>query len=187
MRMTDPVAETASDLIAGRSCDGCTMCCKLLDIDVLEKPRGQWCPHCDRKRGCKIYEERPEPCRTFYCGYRRIKDLGEDWKPSNAKFLVNYESAHNRIAIHVDPDRPDVWKREPFHSIIRQWAAHAESEGGTLVVWTGRNVTVVSRTKVFELGAIRDDQFILPVKRMTPRGHELAYIAVDADDPRLKT
>lgn len=176
-----------ADLVPGRSCDGCTMCCKLLDIDVLAKPRGQWCPHCDKKRGCRIYDERPAPCRTFFCGYQRIADLDERWKPSQCKILINYESAHNRIALHVDPDRADAWRSEPFHATIRQWAARAEAEGGSLVVWAGRAVTVVTRKREFALGVLRDDQFILPVQRRTAEGVELEYIAVEADDPRLKS
>lgn len=105
---------TSTDLVPGRSCEGCTMCCKLMEIDVLAKPRAVWCPHCNQKRGCTIYETRPEPCRIFYCGYRKVPALDERWKPSKAKFLVNYESRTNRIVIHVDPARRDAWRAEPY-------------------------------------------------------------------------
>ena len=172
-------------LVAGRSCDGCTMCCKLLSIDVLDKPRAVWCSHCDKKRGCEIYDERPLVCRSFFCGWRRLADLDERWKPSHAKFLVNYEHAHKRIAIHVDPDRFGTWQNEPFYATIKQWAHTAEAQGGSVVVWTGKNVTVVSRGQDFDLGSLREDQYILPVDRKVPGGMERAYIAVEADDPRL--
>jgi hypothetical protein len=162
------------------------MCCKLLSIDVLEKPRAVWCPHCDKKRGCKIYDARPEPCRVFYCGWRRIGELDERWKPSQAKILINYETAHKRIAIHVDPDRPDAWRLDPFYTTFKRWARTAEAEGGSVVVWSGRNVTVISPMRDTELGALREDQYILPIDRRTPGGLERHYIAVEADDPRLK-
>ena len=184
--MPEHTPDASSDLVPGRSCDSCTMCCKLLSIEVLDKPRGQWCTHCDKKRGCKIYDSRPEPCRDFYCGYRRIKDLDERWKPSASKILINYEASHNRIALHIDPDRPDAWREEPYYSTIKEWAHTAEAEGGTVVVWAGRNVTVVSPKRDKNLGAIRDDQFILPVHARSARGVELDYIVVEADDPRLK-
>jgi hypothetical protein len=90
------LSSEAQDLVAGRSCDGCTMCCKLLAIDVLEKPRGAWCRHCDQQSGCVIYEARPDPCRGFYCGYLRLAQIDDRWKPSKAKFLINYEDAANR-------------------------------------------------------------------------------------------
>lgn len=186
-RAIDPAkASDGDDLVEGRSCDGCTMCCKLLSIDVLNKPRAVWCPHCDKKRGCKIYDSRPEPCRAFYCGWRRIGDLDARWKPSQSKILINYETAHNRIALHIDPDRPDAWRAEPFYSTIKQWARSAEAQGGTLVVWSGRNITVVSPGRDTELGALRDDQFILPVDTPGPGGAVRSYIAVEAGDPRLK-
>jgi len=177
--------QAESDLVEGRSCDTCTMCCKLLSIEVLEKPRGAWCTHCDRKRGCSIYEERPIACRSFYCGYRRIASLDERWKPSQAKFLINYESEHNRIAIHVDSTRPDAWRAAPYYAVIKDWARSAERQGGTVVVWAGPNVTVVSTDKDWDMGALREDQFILPVDRPGPGGLKRTYIAVEADDPRL--
>ena len=173
-------------LVEGRSCDNCTLCCKLLEIHEIGKPRGTWCAHCDQKRGCEIYEQRPEPCRGFYCGYRRIPHLDERWKPSKAKFLINYEGDRNRIAIHVDQSRPDAWREEPFYSTIKQWAATAVQQGGTVVVWTGPRVTVVTPDRERDLGVVRDDQFILPVESMTTRGREIDYELVEANDPRLK-
>lgn len=178
-------SQAENELVAGRSCEGCTMCCKLLSIEILQKPRGVWCPHCDKKRGCTIYEERPIACRTFYCGYRRIADIDERWKPSQAKFLINYEAEHRRIAIHADAARPDAWRAAPYYGVIKEWARTAESQGGTVVVWAGANVTVVSADKEWEMGALREDQYILPIDRRVAGGVAREYVAVEADDPRL--
>lgn len=174
-----------SDLVPGRSCDGCTMCCKLLSIEVLDKPRAVWCTHCDKKRGCKIYADRPNPCQEFYCGYRRIAALDERWKPSQSKVLINYEHAHKRIAIHVDPDRPDAWRDEPFYATLKRWSRKAEADGGSLVIWAGNRMTVVMPHRERDLGVVRDDQYILPVTRQTASGSERDYIVVEADDPRI--
>lgn len=184
--MSASIPTVEQDIVPGRSCDGCTMCCKLLDIDVLDKPRGKWCPDCDQKKGCKIYDDRPAPCRSFYCGYMRIAHLDERWKPSSAKFLINYEAAANRIAIHADGSRPGAWRTEPFYATIKGWARHNAASGGTVVVWTGDNVTVVMPDREKNLGIARADQFILPVHRQTPRGLELDYELVDANDVRLR-
>ena len=163
------------DLVAGRSCDGCTMCCKLLAIDVLEKPRGAWCSHCDQKRGCTIYESRPDACRGFYCGYLRLPQLDERWKPSKAKFLINYEDHANRIVIHADPQRPDAWRADPYIKIIRQWAAASRREGSLVLVWAGQNATIVLPDREINLGKVREDQLIVPVERRTPRGVEVTF------------
>lgn len=173
------------DLVPGRSCDGCTMCCKLLSIDVLDKPRGKWCPHCNVKHGCTIYADRPAPCRSFHCGYLRIKELDELWKPAKAKFLINYEDKAKRIAIHVDPARPDAWRAEPYYSAIKDWARNAARDHGTVMVWTGDKAILVLPDRDKDLGAVREDQFVIPIEKKTARGVEVDYEVVAADDPRV--
>jgi hypothetical protein len=174
-----------NDLVPGRSCQGCTMCCKLMEVDTLAKPRGTWCPHCDQKRGCGIYAERPEACRIFYCGYLRIAHLDDRWKPAKAKFLINYESSHNRIVIHVDPARPDAWRAEPYYAEIRSWARNAAAAGGFVVVWTGQHALAVMASGEKDLGLVRDDQVFL--RRRAGDGHGTGdeIIVVDAGDPRV--
>ncbi|MGQ0671618.1 MAG: YkgJ family cysteine cluster protein [Hyphomicrobium sp.] len=175
-----------SDLVPGRTCDGCTLCCKLLEIDIIEKPRGTWCVHCDKSRGCKIYEQRPEPCRGFHCGYLRIPHLDERWKPSKAKFLINFEERANRVAIHADPGLPDVWRREPFISTIRGWAANAGRDGGYVIVWTGQRAVIVMPGREKDLGMVRDDQVIVAVETRPAAGPVRDFIVVEPDDPRAQ-
>jgi hypothetical protein len=179
--------EGETDLVPGRSCEGCTLCCKLMEVEPLNKPRAEWCPHCDQKAGCRIYGERPEACRIFYCGYRRVPEIDERWFPAKAKLLVNYESASNRVAVHVDPKRADSWRAEPFYSALKLWSRRAIAEGGTVVVWIASRVIVILPDSERDLGPVREDQFILPVHRSTARGPALDYELVEADDPRLKT
>jgi hypothetical protein len=162
------------------------MCCKLLAIDVLEKPRGVWCRHCDTSAGCTIYANRPDPCRGFHCGYLRIVHLDERWKPSKARFLVNYEERARRIAIHADPDRPDAWRREPYLSAIRGWGASAARDGGSVIAWAGQRAVIVRPDREKDLGTVRDDQMILPIATRGPGGAvERDFIVVEPDDSRL--
>lgn len=183
--MESATAETPPELVPGRSCGTCTMCCKLLDIDVLEKPRGVWCRHCNPKSGCMAYETRPQACRGFYCGYLRLPDLDERWKPSKARFLINFEERANRIVIHMDGERANAWRIEPYYSTIKQWSLNMARSGGTLAVWAGSNLTLIFPDREKDLGAVRDDQIIIPVDVRTPRGLERDFIAVEPDDPRV--
>lgn len=153
--------ETKLELVPGRSCHGCTLCCKLMEVDVLKKPRAVWCPHCNVKGGCTIYDARPEACRIFHCGYLRIPDLDDRWKPAKAKFLINYESRTGRIVLHVDPDRPDAWRVEPYYSAVMHWARNAAENGGYVLVWTGRHATLVLPDREKALGHVREDQMII--------------------------
>jgi hypothetical protein len=163
------------DLVPGRSCANCTMCCKLLAIDVLEKPRGVWCPKCDQKRGCTIYATRPDPCRGFYCGYLRLPDLDDRWKPAKARFLINFEAQANRIVIHVDPARPTAWRVDPYYKTIKQWAVTAQRQGGMVLVWAGPRATIALPDRDLDLGEVGEDQLIVPVERPTARGVELTF------------
>ncbi|HJU32867.1 MAG TPA: hypothetical protein VJ740_15495 [Hyphomicrobiaceae bacterium] len=125
------------ELVPGRSCAGCTMCCKLLAVHELDKTPLAWCARCDAKAGCRAYAERPTECRDFYCGYLTDPALDERWKPSRSKLVVTHEGAFAQTLIHNDPARPGAWRSEPFHSQIRAWAKTAAAEGGEVIVWQG--------------------------------------------------
>jgi Fe-S-cluster containining protein len=55
--------------VTGRSCGGCTACCRPFAIKAVEKPANVWCQHCKVGTGCKIYDTRPNACRGFACAW----------------------------------------------------------------------------------------------------------------------
>lgn len=65
--------DTATRLaVADRSCGACRACCKLPEIPEFGKPANVWCQHANPSPdgpGCRIYNERPEGCRRFACGW----------------------------------------------------------------------------------------------------------------------
>lgn len=69
-------------LAPGRECGDCVACCKFPAIDVpeLRKPADVLCPH-NTGRGCSIYEQRPQPCRTWHCLWRRIAAMPDEARP----------------------------------------------------------------------------------------------------------
>ena len=103
-----------------RACDGCTMCCKVIGVTMIGKPRGQWCPHCDVGKGCGVYQTRPSACRNFSCRFLADLELGEIWRPCNSGLVINLD--RRRVVVNVDPDRPDAWRREPFYSTFKRWS-----------------------------------------------------------------
>jgi hypothetical protein len=131
-------------VLPGRNCGGCTLCCKLLGVEEIETPPLGWCPHCDVGKGCTIYQHRPTECRQFDCEYLLDGALGEHWKPSKCKMVVALEDGANPLVIHVDPSRPHAWRQEPFYSEIRQWARAAAREGRQVIVWQGDRKIVIS-------------------------------------------
>jgi Fe-S-cluster containining protein len=129
----------------GRSCGTCMLCCKVYTIDVLNKPAGRWCAHAELGRGCKIYEDRPDICRAFYCMWIVDRTLGPEWKPEKAHFVVMLDLlGYQALTISLDANRPDAWRKEPYYSTIKGWARKFSPENKkVLVVDIRGSVTVV--------------------------------------------
>ena|SRR5262245_12245885 len=179
--MTDSVA---SPIVAGRKCGSCTLCCKVMSIGEIGKPRGAWCKHCHVGVGCRIYADRPDECRAFHCGYLTLSTLSEDWFPAKAKIVLTADSKGTRLAAHVDPSRPDAWRAEPYYSQLKQWARLAAPEQGQVVAITGGRTIVILPDKDVDLGIVGEDELILTEERATPFGIKFDALKIKKDDPR---
>lgn len=178
--------EPAGEYVEGRSCDGCTMCCKLLHIEALNKPRSKWCTHCDIGAGCKIYEERPSECRDFHCGFLTNASFGDHWKPANSKMVIALAGDANQLTVFVDPDRPEAWRKEPFYSDIKSWARVAAKNQGRVVVSLGYEVIVVAPEGETSLGPVGEDELIIGRRKRGSSGTGVEHIVVNRDDPVLE-
>lgn len=87
------------------------MCCKLLGIGELKKPRNKWCPHCAIGSGCRIYEQRPESCQTFECFWLQDegKYLSDEARPDKTGVVI-FMPDEVAVQVHVDPHKPDAWR-----------------------------------------------------------------------------
>ncbi|PYE98160.1 hypothetical protein C8J35_104136 [Rhizobium sp. PP-F2F-G38] len=121
-----------------RHCRTCTLCCRLPDIDALDKPANAWCRHCVAERGCTIYAERPALCRDFLCAWMTKPDLEPEWDPLVAHMMV-YEQGPQTTVL-VDPDYPTIWQQAPYKGLLERWAAQAEARGGYIIVFVGDDV-----------------------------------------------
>src|SRR5258708_411434 len=76
------------NLIPGRDCGGCTVCCRVPTVDKpeIQKLSGALCRHC-AATGCTIYEARPPVCRSYYCAWRTVDIFGDDWRPDRSGVL----------------------------------------------------------------------------------------------------
>jgi hypothetical protein len=165
-----------------RECGGCTLCCKVLAIPELEKPKDVWCRHCVIGEGCKIYEQRPTPCREFNCAWLQSEGLPEHWYPARSKMVMAFEMDGRRIAVHVDPSRPDAWRQPPYHGDLRELTAGGSRQ---VIIYVGTRATVVLPDREIDLGACSEEERIVTYQRVGPQGAEWHAEKLHKDDPRF--
>lgn len=174
-------------LAPGRSCAGCTLCCKLVRVDELNKPRLIMCHYCEVGRGCKVFgkPERPSDCATYYCDYRRNASLPEIWRPAHSHMVMSFDPETLRVDVLVDPDYPDVWRRQPFYEQIKVIAQNALRGLGYLIVWQGREAIAVLPDRDVSLGPVQKDVIVV-TQTQTPEGMTYDARLMAPDDPLRK-
>lgn len=144
-----------------RSCDGCTLCCKVMRVDApLDKPMNQWCVHCIPGTGCGIHETRPPVCRSFYCVWLMDGNLTEEWRPESCHMVLWLDLDGRRLNINADEDFPNAWRTEPFLTRFKALAAQALPQNGQVVAYVGREVFVILPDRYVPLGALTPDEYI---------------------------
>lgn len=106
-------------LVKNRECGKCEACCVELTIqdpELLKLP-GVKCHNLSRNGGCKIYQNRPKSCSDWYCMWRFMPNLSEDWRPDlkgvmikrlthgipkgfEGKIALNFEIIGKKSVIH---------------------------------------------------------------------------------------
>ena len=120
-----------------RDCGTCTLCCKVMGIVELEKPKGVWCDHAVPGRGCAIYDKRPDSCRVFSCLWLLDEQLGEEWKPEKSKLVIVPDNDGRATRVYVDASSPEAWKREPYHRSLLDFMHKGMPEGRLLFINVG--------------------------------------------------
>jgi hypothetical protein len=159
------------ELVPGRACGDCSLCCKLLAIDALNKPAGSWCPHCAPGRGCGVYADRPSECRTFHCCWLTTPNLGPEWRPTKSKMVLYVEGEKNVLAVRVDPGDPSAWRRDPYFRQLKDYAI-AEADRMRVVVYVKDRVIVILPNKEVDLGVMRPGDQLLVRETRTSKGRD---------------
>jgi Fe-S-cluster containining protein len=150
------------ELVAGRACGDCTLCCKVAAVEDFGKPNGAWCPHCAKGKRCTIYEARPQSCRDFYCQWMLEKSLGPEWKPDTAKFAM--VRARGRLTALVDPGFPSAWRRSPYYENLQRWSEETRRRLPAIYivdVLIGARSIVILPDREVDLGIIGADEMIM--------------------------
>ena len=167
-------------MIPARACGSCSLCCKLLRIEELDKLVGAWCPHCRAGSGCQIYEARPHSCRSFHCQWLIDSELGPEWYPTTAKMVLCYDASLKRLAVYVDPDFPSAWRTGPYYRQLKTWACKAIELAQTrwsdawlmapILVYIDERIIVVLPNQDIEVGTFTAGDHLVVTERATPSG-----------------
>lgn len=149
--------------VPGRACNGCTLCCKVMRADQLQKPAWQWCPHCVIGTGCGIHETRPGDCRSYLCEYLKNAGVPDEWYPKTSHIIIEMLDDAVNAHIYVDPDFPDAWRSEPFYSDIKDIAREALRRRARVTVHVGKEQTIVFPDRDVSFGIVEDDEEVMVV------------------------
>lgn len=109
-----------------RECGSCTMCCKTMGVIDMDppKPIHTWCAHCDKGKGCRIYEDRPPSCRGFDCIWLQDEFgvMGPELRPDKTGVVLQ-PLINGAVVAHCDPSRPTAWRHPKLLPILKRLAA----------------------------------------------------------------
>jgi hypothetical protein len=139
-----------------------------MGIGALNKPSGQWCPHCQPGKGCAIYSDRPEECRTFSCDWLRIEALGPEWKPEKSKIVMTNRGS--KIIAYVDPSAPGQWRKSPFYERLMALMRQGLAEGRLVYVAVSERYTLLLPDREEVLGHLDEKDEVMLRTIRTPVG-----------------
>ena len=171
MTPTPPHSMVAdAGLAPTRACGTCTLCCKVMAVQALDKPVGTWCQHCAPGRGCKIHETRPQECRAFNCLWLGDPKFPENLRPDRTKVVFVLEAGGGRVAAHVDPSAPAAWRQGEVYSVLKNLAVQAAQSRRQVVVFVRDAATAILPDRDVPLGPVQIGQQIIYSLRQTPDG-----------------
>jgi len=151
-----------------RQCGDCSLCCKVLGIPELDKPKDSWCPNFVAGAGCRIYADRPPSCHNFVCRWLSDASMGPEWKPSVCKMVI--DSRPSLFVAHVDPAVSRPWCAEPYISALKRLSAQGLTKGVIVMVIERRRTIVILPDREVDLGVIGPDARIAMERVRTPQG-----------------
>jgi hypothetical protein len=111
--------------------------------------------------------------------------VDEQWFPARSKLVIVSELDGHRIAVHVDPGRPNAWREQPFYDEVKRWSALAAQDRHQVVVCIGNRAIVILPDQDIDLGLIASDERIITIETKGPTGNRLEAMKMKADDPRI--
>lgn len=100
-------------------CDGCTICCDLLPVPVLNKASYIRCVHCKLSK-CMIHDHKPDYCTSYDCMYSQSEKLPVSLRPD--KCGIVFEKVNDKLILSIQhPDmQPTVMATNQANEFVKQ-------------------------------------------------------------------
>jgi hypothetical protein len=141
-----------------KSCGSCNFCCKVMEIDELQKPFGEWCGYAKPGKGCSIYGEHPASCQAFSCQWLIEPEMPDEYRPDRTKVVLtaDHDCGHDRLVANCDTNNPVAWRREPMYSLLKKQATISWGAGMIVVAKAGRRLWLITPSEDLDLGEVHE-------------------------------
>lgn len=141
------------------SCGACNLCCKVLGVPDIQKPRNMVCWWTTVHGGCSRHGEKKtapelEACDTFKCLWLHTQENPDPelrqpmiLRPDRTHVMMGPRDPENEalIYVHVDPKHPNAWKHPNVQFYINDFLAR----GATIKITIGEiSVTLPEAAQV---------------------------------------
>lgn len=150
-------------VVPGRACGTCSLCCKVVGVQELNKPIGTWCSHAKRQNGRAVYDARPASCRIFRCQWPLAEGIGPESKPDRAEFALLKSDNGRHLTVFVDPGTPGAWRRSPYYEALKNRAKLGLPVSGAVRlvdVMIGELCIVILPDRDVDMGLLKPDEMI---------------------------
>lgn len=86
-----------------------------IDKPDIQKEAGVTCRYC--RGGCTIKDHWPVLCREYFCGWRRLKIMDDNWRPDRSGVLAEVELRGGALHISL------VLAANPLKTVRQPWFA----------------------------------------------------------------
>jgi len=122
---------------AKRSCGTCSLCCTVMGVEELKKPRDHRCEFLNVLGRCSCYATRPQSCADFECLW--LQGLWpEKLRPDRSRAVPSTNAAGDMFVLHIAPQDRGAHLRGKLADTI----ARAASGGIPVIVVCGDERTI---------------------------------------------
>jgi hypothetical protein len=110
-----------------------------------------------------------------------LPHLTPEWKPAISHLIVASGVSRDRTNVHVDPSRPDSWRRQPYYATMKEWARQGLAKRQQVVVMIGQRSIVLLPDRDLDFGEVKLEEVIVIGERAGINGTEFDAFVVRRD------